>query len=106
MSGTILLFADDHGDRAALYVHSDATDSQELLEEFFTNEDVTMTGTSHYSNRYDDPEYLAARFVAFMNGKFSGGTGVGVTVPSERSDDNLRVLCTQESRPRIAVLDA
>lgn len=105
MSGTIILFADQHGDKAALYVHGDATDTTELLEEFFAVEEQTINPPG-YSNRYDDPEYLAARFVHHMLRTTSGGTGVGVTIPTERSDDNLRLLCTQESRPRIAVIDA
>lgn len=102
--GAIVLFSDEFADHAAVYLHGDDGDVPDQLEEFFAQEDALMgkLAGATYSNRFDDPQYLAARFVAFAI--TPSGSGVGVTVPSERSDANYRVLCTQKTWPQVATL--
>ena len=103
--GAIVIFSDDMADYAAVYLHGDDGDVPDQLAEFFQREEVRIANTMgpQYDNRFDDPQYLAARFVAHAM-ITSSGTGVGVTVPSARDESNYRVLCTRKTRPTVATL--
>lgn len=97
-----VLFNDGIHDVALVYSHDNGSDMPSVLEEFYAAEDAN----SHHDNRYDDPEYLAARFVVFLSQR-SGprGLGVGIGNPALSYDGTpYRVLCTQDTRPRIATL--
>lgn len=103
MSGSIVLFADQWGDQAAVYLHGDDDSVHGQLDAFFANE-KKLIGTSprRYTNRFDDPQYLAARFVVYVSN--SSGTGVGVAKTDDRADTNFRVLCTNETDPGVVPL--
>lgn len=102
--GSIVIFADRRGDHAAVYLHGDDGDVPEQLGAFFDAEESRLDVLSggRYVNRFDDPEYLAARFVVHVAS--AGGDGVGVVVPNVRDETNYRVLCTQRTRPQVATL--
>jgi len=106
MSGTVVRFSDGYEDLAAVYVHGDVNDAQETLREFFLREETRIGDWSNfrgYGNRFDDAEYLAARFVAHTIG--ASGTGVGVTVNDAEGDEGtLRVTCLSTEAPDVAVL--
>jgi len=98
--GSIVVFADNTGDRAAVYLHGDDGDVHEQLEEFFAHEQAVSS--NRYELRFDDPEYLAARFVVHSSN--ATGTGVGVTLPDARDETNYRVWCLHETRPTVEEL--
>jgi hypothetical protein len=102
--GSIVLFSDGRGDVAAVYMHGDDGDVPEQLDGFFAREESRMSSLSggRYSNRFDDAEYLAARFVHHLSSE--SGDGVGITTLNRRDETNYRVLCTQETWPRVATL--
>lgn len=99
MSGSIVIFADNFGDRAAVYVHGE-DDTIERLDTFIADQRNRINPPT-YSNRFDDAEYLAARFVHYILAGSPGGTGAGIVPLDERTDHNLRVHCISESGPVI-----
>lgn len=103
--GSVVLFADMNGDCAAVYLHGDDGDVPEQLDAFFAQEEALQGPLSgnRYTNRFDDPEYLAARFVVYA--ATPTGDGVGVTSLDNRDETNYRVLCANESRPGVVHLD-
>lgn len=103
--GAVILFSNGDEDLAAVYMHGDDGDEPEQLAEFFTQEDSYIVSDPRYRHRFDDPEYLAARFVAYQMSGSPSGTGVGVTVPTNRDLSNYRVLCVDTTRPHVVKLD-
>src|SRR5688572_1517147 len=64
---TNIHFMDGDTVAANVYLHHGGTDVPDILNEFF-DEVITNIPTD---TRFDDPEYLAARFVVFMARKYS-----------------------------------
>ena len=86
-------------DVAAIYVHHSGSYADEVLEEFFTDE-VAKHIMRERDNRFDDPSYLAARFVSWYSE--SDGLGIGIVEPdSTMGDTTWRVYCDSRERPRV-----
>lgn len=104
--GSIVLFSDGVLDWAAVYIAGDDGDTPALLDAFFARQESYMSPLSggEYRNRFDDAEYLAARFVGHLY-TTTVADHVGITTVENRDMTNYRVLCTRKTRPRVATLD-
>lgn len=103
--GTVAFAYDaDSRDDALVYTHHQGSDLPHLLDMFFT-EELSKIGPG-WPNRFDDPEYLAARFVAFLFNAGVGGVGVGNPALSY-DGPRYRVLCDQRDQnpPRVVQAD-
>lgn len=94
----VVLFAGDGTDYAAVYKHYDGGDIVAVLGQFFAAEEAN----ERHDNRFGDPEYLSARFVAWSS--TATGTGVGIVPTNRRERTSVRVHCDGDARPRIEVL--
>jgi len=93
------------GIQAIIYQHMDGYPEGEhgvkaVLEHFFAaNEDTYGRDT-----RYDDPSYLAARFVGFLYNTGHAEDGLGVGIVAEDPSDiayTYEVICNGEYRPAV-----
>lgn len=83
-------------DVAAIYVHYCGSYADEVLDEFFEAE---LADPKH-DNRFDDPSYLAARFVTWYSE--SDGLGIGIVEPdSSMGETDWRVYCESSGKPRV-----
>lgn len=85
-------------DIAAIYLHNSGSYADEVLDQFFTDE-INKHITRQSDNRFDDPSYLAARFVAWYSDP--NGLGVGITTLDHNEDTNWRVWCEDSNKPRV-----
>lgn len=88
---------------AAIYTHWYGSDADEVLVEFFKANEAAGNDT-----RYDDPSYLAARFIAHVMKGEPYGLGWGI-VPADGSVDaqtfwtvDCGDLVGPERRPRVS----
>ena len=95
---TVVIFASEGKDFAAVYSHWGGHDIDETLAGFFAAED----GNPQHDNRFGDPEYLAARFLVHVSD--SRGTGVGIVPTDRREYANVRVHCDNSDHPRLEIL--
>src|SRR5437660_923560 len=95
----VILFRQGTRDQAAVYLHRGGSEVREILERFFRDEDAN----TFHDNRFDDPEYLAARFVVAQSDRL--GTGIGIVSTTVASESNWRVHCDNDKHPRIERLD-
>lgn len=98
----VILFAGHHDDWAAVYLHLGGSDADTVLDGFFDAEQAAVDAGTR-DNRFDDPSYLAARFVAAVTR--ATGRGVGIVPVGEREASNWRVHCTGRVRPVVSRLD-
>lgn len=83
-------------DVAAVYTHYFGSYADETLQEFFQAEE----SNPQHDNRFDDPSYLAARFVVWASN--TDGLGVGIVpLDSHAGDTDWRVYCESRERPRV-----
>lgn len=85
-------------DIAAIYVHNSGSNADEVLDEFFKDE-INKHITRERDNRFDDPSYLAARFIAWY--AESDGLGIGITTLDHNENTNWRVYCDDRVKPRV-----
>ena len=91
----VILFATGGEDVAAVRKRWGARDVHTDLAAFFAAEDADPM----HDNRYHDPEYLAARYVAWTATPL--GKGVGVVGLAEREDMTVRVHCDNHGHPLV-----
>lgn len=92
----VIRFAQGNEDIAAVYTHWRGSDADEFLGAFFAAEEANPQRDS----RWDDPSYLAARFVAWA--VTERGTGIGIVQATDTESSLWRVHCdTHATRPEI-----
>lgn len=95
----VVVFSQHDEDVAAVYLHWGGSEADEILERFFDAEDANDAR----DNRFGDPEYLAARFVAArVDGR---GMGIGIVPVTAREHSNWRVHCDGDQHPRVESID-
>lgn len=96
---------------ASVYVHHDCYLSGDsdyggdtMLEDFFKEVNKDCEGDT----RFDDPPYLAAKFVVFQAGKplSLSFLGVGVVQSDDSEDYNYYIICDNDKKPWFYVEDS
>lgn len=97
MDSVTVVFQRENGEAAsAVYCHAGA--DRQMLEAFFDEvERVTPRST-----RFDDPEYLAAKFVVWMMQGDLRNIGCGVVHPDYIDTPVRYVVCRSSGRPAIS----